>query len=542
MKQEKKLFNKIKSEGNKIVPNCKDDIFKEIKAHNIKLDFKDKTFIKQIKRENKDFVKNKKNRIYALIGINKQKLNLVDKLIVLKIKREADKVVPNVKNDVFQELNLSQSNNFFKKKSTVLYLSGLTAFAIVISSFGINHIIKNGSIPIISNIKTDVIKPADNDDNGFGDLGTLNAPKENPLPDSMSLLKVEVKCPDASKTKVGPLFSYKVTEQGMVDNNTIVKNETTSYILKADNITSISAADSFVIDIMEGSVKTGYIPSEKNKGISNVKITILSEDIDYIEKYKQRISFLFYSFVSKYHAYVSFDFETIGQETIISKYLNGNSLSDDKQEKVGLIYNIYDYITTSIFTEDKQNYEYFTNLVKIFIKEDKYTLKSISAFFEQLTSCGYQRSVEKSITTLLFKDFYYSYKLQQFKTKYKELLNDEKQNDSIDNGDYFENQIPHNKNLYSIDMPDAEISLINDIDHLYNSIFYFIYDKEYFNSNEEILETYMDYLNAFNDCVPSEDNKDKHNHHNNDSDWTDEEQEDYLEWFKGKYGDNPFIY
>lgn len=553
MKQEKKLFYKIKREGQNILSNNKKAIFNELNIGVLKLNKADKKIENRLISEGNKFVTNKKERIYALIGIENQKKHLSDKLVTLEIRNEKKVFVPNVKSEILDDLKLKEKHNFayFLKNPKVLaFASTFLVLEILASSYGIYKSVINNSVSMIGNISTGKTTIESNNGGAFADLGALNAPTKNPLPSSLSLLKVEVICPDASTTKVGPLFSYNVKDDGMVDANTLVKNETTSYIIKENNICSSTEADSFVIDVMKGSVETGYIASTNNSEVSNVKITITSQDQKYVKEYESRLSYLFYTFVSQYHAYVSYSFETSSASNILSEYIEKNTLTIDQEEKVGLIYNLYDYINTVIFnSKSAASLTEFSELVKILISDNKETIKNIISLLEKITSEGYSDGEEQEITNMLFKEYVDSYKLQLFKNRYKVLLNDDTKNNDIDSGEYFtpKKGQPH-YDLYDIKMSEEEINLIDNINVLKDSITYFIYNCKIFNNKADLLAYFLDNIEygfEFDDnkFAPDEGNRDNHNHGgNSQDDWDKEDEDEYYDWFDEYYGDNPFGY
>lgn len=502
MKEEKKLFKKIKREGNTFVPNLKADI-------------------------------------YVSLGINQMKKELSDYIESETIKSEKDRFIPDVKSRIYHSLNMRQKpsiTGFLKKPAVVVSLTSFLVFAIV-------------SGTLIYTINKNV---SDHSDDGDDSTSTTVVP----APIDLTLMKVNIISADSGIGKISPVYQSGIASSGKLDPSNIIKNETADYICKTYSINEDNTYPTeYLEQMLVGSLKENYISCSNSKGVGHINITINTLDSDYFSKIESLLKSTIYNFVSKNYAYLTYSINTEEEYSDnVANYLATHELSDEEKQKVAIISNLYDYVFEKVsnnpnFIISTSN---FDDWVNEFIVCSLYNLGRVVDKISEICNKGYGPENESNLIGQLVVEFEDAVEAQKkfditqfnqhlviFKNKLKELVN-KNVHGRIDDESYFDKYYPlkFNHPLFEFEMSDDEISRIDFRDKamLERSIAYFI---AYRNSAPNFDIAYDKMFAEFNMAKypPNDDYVDHHDHgdgrnHDDDSDWED----DFYDWFDHIYG------
>lgn len=505
MKEEKKLFKKIKKEGNAFVPNLK-------------------------------------NEIYASLGINARKRELSNYIESEKIKSEKEKFVPNVKFRIYRYLDIKQKHSitdFFQKPTTIASLASFLIFAII-------------SGTLIYTINKNVFNPSDD---GSDSTSIINIP----APIDLTLMKVDIVSADSGTGKISPIYQSGIASNGKLDPSNIIKNETANYISETYSISENNVYPTEYLEkMLEGSLKENYISCSNSKGVGHIDITINTLDSNYFSSIKLLLEETIYDFVSKNYVYMTYSINTEEKYSEnVADYLANHELNEEEKQKVAIISNLYDYVFDKV--ANNPNFiistSDFEDWVDEFIACSLYNLGRVVDKISEICNKGYNPENESNLIGQLvvqFEDTIEGQKgfditkfnghLLTFKNKLKEFV---KQNlfDEIDDESYFNKYYPlkFDSPLFRFEMRDEEIYQLDfrDKTMLEKSIAYFV---AYRNSAPNFDIAYDKMFAEFNmaEYLPDDDYVDHHDHgdgrdHGDDSNWED----DFYDWFDYIYGSHP---
>ncbi|MFA5283007.1 MAG: hypothetical protein WC366_00540 [Bacilli bacterium] len=500
MKEEKKLFKKIKKEGNALVPNLKADIF-------------------------------------VSLGINQRKKELSNYIESETIKAEKDKFVPDVKSRLYSHLDIKQKHSissFLRKPVVIGSLASFLVFAIV-------------SGTLIYTINKSIY---DHSNDGSDSAST------NPVPIDLALMKVNIISADSGIGKISPVYQSGIASNGKLDPSNIIKNETADYICATYSINEDNVYPTDYLEkMLVGSLKENYISCSNSKGVGHIDITINTLDSDYFAKIELLLKNIIYNFVLNNYVYLTYSINTEEEYSEnVANYLANHDLTDEEKQKVSIISNLYEYVFDRVSNDPNPiiNTSNFDDWVNKFIFCSLYNLVRVVDKISAICNKGYSPENESNLIGQLVVEFedtierqrgfditQFNQKLLTFKNKLKEFVK-KNVHDKIDDESYFDKYYPlkFNHPLFEFEMSDDEISQLshNDKAMLERSIAYFI---AYRNSAPDFDIAYDKMFAEFNmeKYPPNDDYVDHHNHgdgrnHGDDSYWED----DFYDWFDHIYG------